>query len=256
MAAQPVSAARWLGAASILCELLILYGSLMPFDFAADMDVVWQNFGRAWHYWPFGDIPYGRRELLINVVLYVPLGLVFAAYWAVGRNSSRLSAVVKATLLAAATTVAVESTQLFLPSREAQITDCVANATGGLIGACLGAAFGGTFWRRVNHRLPWFWERRPVSLAAVTMLLFLTIDAWSPLYPVFTLSEFRQNLAASHFGLSEGLAQHTWPHWLVARIGVFAVLAVLLGACFRRRGWRLGPRGGDCHEFCGARRGR
>jgi VanZ family protein len=243
IAAEPVSATRWLGAAAILCELLILYGSLMPFDFSADMAAARQNLDRAWQFWPLGTLAYGRRELLVNVVLYVPLGLLFAAYWAVGRNSSRISAVVKATFLAAATSAAVESTQLFLPSRETQITDVVANTAGGMIGACLGAALGGAFWLRVNRRLPWFWQRRPLTLAAAVMLLFLVIDAWSPLYPVFTLSELRQNLASSHFALSDGLAQHTWHHWLVARIGVFAVFAVLLGACFQRRelrSWVLG----------------
>jgi hypothetical protein len=67
------------------------------------------------------------------------------------------------------------------------------------------------------------------------MLLLLILDAADPFYPVTRKHILRENLANSNLVLRQGLKLHSWHHWLVCRVGVYAVLATLLGASAMNR---------------------
>jgi hypothetical protein len=80
-----------------------------------------------------GPLPPGARaQMVANVVLFIPLGLLAPARWAELDDARRVAA---AGLLLAA---GIEAWQLVLGSgREAAVTDVVLNAAGGVVGYAL-----------------------------------------------------------------------------------------------------------------------
>ncbi len=229
---------EWLGPLCLICALAILYGSLIPFDFTWNWPALVRNFREAWQYWPLGSLPMGRRDILVNVVFYMPLGLLLASYALVRRQRSPGRALLWAILFSAAVSTFVESAQLFLPSRISQVTDVLSNTTGGVLGGFAGLLLARFFSRRRNWTFPVAVQSRPAVLGAAAILVFLTLDGLSPLQPILSLSDLRGNLAGSHLTLADGAAQHLWHHWLVCRMGVYAILTILLGAASTHEGWR------------------
>jgi VanZ family protein len=105
--------------------LLILYGSLFPFqmrtsaDFAL-LDVVALTFK-----------PTTRGDIVSNLLLYMPLGLCLMFAWG-GRGAWPLT---RAILVGTALSVAVEVTQIYLRFRVSSLTDVALNAIGTFLGA-------------------------------------------------------------------------------------------------------------------------
>lgn len=108
--------------------LIIVYASLQPF--------------RNWRFPPqeilhFLTAPWPRyitlNDILINLAAYMPLGFLFALSLRMRLSAS--AAVALASILALATSLAMESVQMFLPSRIASNVDLLTNGTGALFGA-------------------------------------------------------------------------------------------------------------------------
>lgn len=71
-------------------------------------------------------------ELLANLGLFAPLGMMLSFYW-------RRFAVLKTTLLVLGISICVEATQLALANnRAADITDVITNTAGGFVAAAIG----------------------------------------------------------------------------------------------------------------------
>jgi VanZ family protein len=113
--------------------LLVVYGSLYPFS-------GWRDQGLS----PFAflDAPVPQYvtafDVAANFAAYVPLG--FLAALAVAPRLRGAAALVATTLLAAATSAALEAAQSYLPDRIPSNLDLAANAAGGLAGALAGIA--------------------------------------------------------------------------------------------------------------------
>ena len=227
----------------IACVLLVAYGSLVPFDMSGDNGAIARNFEHILDTWPVGDEPYGRRDLAANVLFYAPLGLLVAGRWMSRRRSGRLMPVLAAVVAAAALSLCMEALQLLLPTRTASAGDVTANGVGGLIGGAVSVLCLPSLWSSLSRRLTSS-VARPVALAAGAMAFLLVADAVDPLYPVLKLSHLLKNLRASHFQLATGLAVHPWHRWLVCRIGLYALFAILIGAAGpgprRKRAWIKG----------------
>jgi VanZ family protein len=107
--------------------LLIAYASLYPF-FPLRMPAMEAVTGF------FGGARYViRSDIAFNVVAYLPLG-VFACLYFRGIGDGR-RAILKAALLGAALSLAMELMQLFVPNRHASAIDLVSNTAGALVGA-------------------------------------------------------------------------------------------------------------------------
>ncbi len=217
---------------SILCVtyiLLILYASIMPFDFSADPEDVTGHYRRAWQFWPFGsEVRAGGTDLMINFALYVPLGFLVAARGRGRRGAAYLPAFVCAVLAAAATSAVAESLQLLSMRRIAGAHDLLMNTIGGAAGGLLGVAFGRSASVWLRRRLRLRWARGPVSSLGLLLLLLLAADAVSPFRPALDYTAVARSAGESHWVLSEGLALHPWHRWLVQRGIVYAILAGLL----------------------------
>ena len=108
--------------------LVIGYASLQPFQ--------------DWR-WPPEEIlsfiaaPWPRfitfQDVAVNFAAYVPLGLLLSIGW--GARYGQARGALGATLAAGVLSLAMESVQMFLPTRIASNVDLLANALGALVGA-------------------------------------------------------------------------------------------------------------------------
>ncbi len=231
---------RLLTALCVVYVLLLLYGSLMPFDFTAGPEAVAKRLDRAWQCWPFvPDARISGSDALSNLLLYVPLGGLIATRLRLRRNRSILCALILPTAIATATSAAVETLQLFSMTRTASGLDFLLNCSGGLLGACAATACGRPAWILLVRRLRLRWHRRPETLPAAALLVLLAADSLFPFLPTILLSNVNRSLKRTYsLGLAGGLAMHPWHYWLLAKAGVYAALTLLLSAASARRGWR------------------
>ncbi len=81
---------------------------------------------------PMALTPTFIRDVLVNLLGFIPLGLVTALLWQSNRP------IVAALVVSTFATVSIELTQVFLPWRVPSLHDIVLNIAGGLIGAGLG----------------------------------------------------------------------------------------------------------------------
>ena len=219
--------------------LFIMYGSLIPFDYSGDPSDVSARWERAWSYWPFD--PYGvvgRIDIITNVLLYIPLGLLVA-------TRLRLTAwcrfpvftFVLAVAVGSALSAVMEIGQLY--SRVIRVSsaqDWLSNTVGTAIGALMGAAFGRIAWIRLRRTVRQHIRVRPMLLACAVMVILLIGDAFFPLKPTLDIGDVKQNIRQTLNHLDAPLAEHTWDYYLVNKVMVFAALAAALAGGSRREG--------------------
>jgi VanZ family protein len=225
---------RWLTIVTSAYALLILYGSVMPWDFSAGAEELAGHWQRLWSTWPLGHGAFNSRsDELANFVFYVPLGLLVACRCAVG-GASRGAACLLGFAAGAVLSVTVEGLQLFSIVRVSSMSDVITNGAGAAVGGVVGGCWGAAAWmglsRRAGKRVG-----QPWALAALVLMFALAVDAFCPWVPTFSLSDIWHNVKGACVSLPQGMGMHTWDYWLVNRVGVYCVLAMLLAA-WRREG--------------------
>ena len=122
--------------------VFVIYGSLVPLDFH------YRPLAEAWQ--SFTNIPYlqlgvgSRADWVANILLYIPLALLFSAGLA-RRDDSVWVALIKAiTVLLGCMLLAttLEFTQIFFPPRTVSLNDLIAELSGTLTGIVLWRVFG------------------------------------------------------------------------------------------------------------------
>ncbi len=123
--------------------VLIAYGSLFPFDFAAmpAHSDAWSVFASDW------GLPKSKGDILGNIALFLPFG------WAVARAlrpdmplATRIATVLALSLALA---LPLQMAQIYLPSRTAALGDVSLN----LVGAAFGVAMAGIAHGRLERRI-------------------------------------------------------------------------------------------------------
>lgn len=210
-----------------LYAFLLIYASLMPFDFTSDFNIERQTH-RFWSYWPF--TPSARisgSDVLSNLVLYVPLGW----FVAVRCRMSRLSVILSFTismLVCSTISVCMEFLQFFTLSRISSASDLLLNTISGGAGTIAGIFCGRKIWERGIHWLENRWQTRPVDIATLFLMGMLMADSLVPFIPTILLKQAWRNLKRSNFDVFDGLSLHPWHWWIMTRIIVYAVLTMLL----------------------------
>jgi VanZ family protein len=123
----------------LLSAAFIVYGTMIPFRFVTDRDIVLAHLARVTLNPLISPDTGGRLstpDVVSNVVLFVPFGCF--GVWAWPRARSVLARVIVLTVLAALLSVTVETMQLFTLDRTSSIADVVANTAGAFGGAVLG----------------------------------------------------------------------------------------------------------------------
>jgi VanZ family protein len=110
-----------------LYGVMIVYASLEPFS-------GWMAPIPGTPFFLFESLPsrYTRYDIAINFFAYVPFGFFVAL---TRRQTSAATRFVIATATAALLSFSVETTQMFLPSRDASTVDLMSNTAGGALGA-------------------------------------------------------------------------------------------------------------------------
>jgi VanZ family protein len=112
--------------------LFAIWGSLFPFHFEpASLDAVAARFSSDW------VAAWSLTDLLSNVLLFVPIGLLLTATMADGRAPRIGAAAAAAFAASVALSATIEVVQAFVPSRTPSIIDIAAEACGALAGAAL-----------------------------------------------------------------------------------------------------------------------
>ncbi len=218
---------------------LLIYASLMPFDFLFDVRVI-DRIDHVWAGWPIN--PSARisgSDIVSNLALYIPLGWMLAVRLRLaGRHL--VIAVVISMVACSALSAGVELLQLPLRSRISSAADWLLNTISGFTGSVAGAVWGKRLWQYLVAWLERAWEVRPVDIATIVLLSLLAADAFSPYLPTILLKHVWRNLQQARVDLADGFSVHPWHWWLVTRMGAYAVLTLMLNVWNgrTRRDWR------------------
>ena len=90
---------------------------------AVFLEPFWEAFDTGWGYW---------QDVLVNIAGFVPFGFLVCAYLSLARKTRRPALVT--IILGFAVSLAIESLQAFLPTRDSDTTDVITNT----MGTCLG----------------------------------------------------------------------------------------------------------------------
>lgn len=219
---QPSRSIIGFGAWSWIAALLVIYGSLIPFDFhipsfRARLVTVVHSLNV--HTSQLDDF-------VINVLLYVPLGALFALARRKNRSISR--SVLPSIALAGLISIAVETLQIFLPARVPSIMDVILNISGASIGALV-VYLCAACWIRMMDRVIAEFDRQPSHVLAIVITCALLLQAALPFDFISTTSGlhdvFRRASQLS-LGLSAAIPSQT-PTAMISHIAIAGWFALL-----------------------------
>jgi VanZ family protein len=213
--------------ASILFALLVLYGSCMPWDLSSDQHLAARNFTRAKAFWPMGSLQPSRMDLLSNLLLYMPLGLLIAMRASLAEDHTPMTDLLLAVLAGAMLSLVIETIQLMSPTRVAGVHDLLMNTAGAAVGGAIGAARGREIWAALCRQLRWWWAEHPLRLAAVGLGVLLAADALYPFLPTLDVSTVWRSLKAVSLNPRAELADKPAIDWIVRAL-LWAVAVMVL----------------------------
>ena len=225
---------RLLTILGVLYGVMLVYASLMPFDFVAGEHIGYE-IHCFWGYWPFN--PTARisgSDVVSNLALYIPLGWLIAVRCRLGHVRVYLALTI-AVLACSTVSACVELAQVTMLSRISSASDWLLNTISGFVGATAGAVCGKGLWVSGIRWLRKCWDSRPVDIATLALMGLLAADALAPYIPTILLKQVWHSLKISHFDIGGGLALHPWHWWVVTRGLVYAVLTMLLAAWGRQK---------------------
>ncbi|MDB5960720.1 MAG: teicoplanin resistance protein VanZ [Massilia sp.] len=184
---------------AFLFLVLIVYGSLYPFDAWAPARAPLLSFLLAW------PARTTRADLVQNVLAYAPFGL-FLALHGLGRSTARAREIVgRVTAVGLLLSVLMESLQQFEPARTASLADVAMNGLGAAAGALLALAFCAAGEGHGRHPLPLVaplqaWRARTFRCGTLPDIGLAALALWalsqtSPLVPALDLDYIGRNLA-------------------------------------------------------------
>ncbi|MCK5826533.1 MAG: VanZ family protein [Desulfuromusa sp.] len=206
--------------------LLLVYASLMPYDFNFATDFKWA-LNRALSHWPIN--PHARvsgSDILSNLILYIPLGFLIAAQLN-NKWTSWFKCCFFAFVFCSLTSLAVETAQAATFSRTASVTDWVMNSLSGFIGSYIGARYGQWSWHKSCDWISRRWQHSPLDIFTLLFAALIAADALAPFLPTLLLSQVWRSIKSSKFNIINGFSQHPWHWWLVNHIFVYMVLTIL-----------------------------
>lgn len=202
---NPISTRTWrLAALGYLG--VVVYLTLLPFDFSVSISLsdAWARYQNIRF---DGSGPRARQQWASNLLMFVPLGFFWAAWWLHRVRNPWLHVVgaLPVMLFCLAVTSTVEFFQMWIPNRGSSLTDISANATGGVVGV-----------------LAWLVSRIPAVRGSARGLLHRRsgLGAWVAVYVaayVF-ISLLPFDLIVSARELSAKLASGQWG-WIAAADG-------------------------------------
>ena len=164
-----------------LCGLAIVYTSLQPF-------APWIAPAPGTSFFLFAPWPprWTRFDVIANVVAYVPFGFFVALVPRRRPPFGRLSVAIAA---GAALSFVLESLQMFVPPRDANVIDLISNTTGATLGGLVAIAFARSAAakrRAMSLRDRWFAPGRVGDLGLALLAIWLAMQV-NPGIPLFAI---------------------------------------------------------------------
>ncbi|OOG22002.1 hypothetical protein B1C78_15675 [Thioalkalivibrio denitrificans] len=231
---NPISTRTWrLAALGYLG--VVVYLTLLPFDFSAPTTLA-----EAWERYQNirfdGSGPRARQQWASNVLMFVPLGFFWAAWWLHRVRSPWLHVLgaVPVVLFCAAVTATVEFLQIWIPNRGPSLTDISANATGGVVGV-LGWLVSRVpvvrySFRELLHRRGQVGTWVAIWVAAYVFASLLPLDF------IVAARELASKVASTHWGWVTAPDGCWWGIRCIAMRGLEVLLVAPLGLWVA---WRL-----------------
>ena len=202
----------------LLIVAIVAYGSLYPWNFEFT-SAAGNPVRILLHGWPGEWNRYVLRDIVLNIIVYMPLGLV--AVLAFRRRRSRAFAASAAIAFGFLLSVAMELLQVYLPSRDSSLLDVLTNTLGTAAGAGFAIFFEGGIRRLMERRAGQF------RAAATLLLLVWAVSELYPLFPEIGRSHVRQELTRL-FHLRGLSIVETWANaaeWFAAGLALDALFA-------------------------------
>ena len=202
----------------LLIVAIVAYGSLYPWNFeftSAAGDPV----RILLHGWPGEWNRYVLRDIILNVMVYVPLGLL--AVLVFRRRRSHAFAVAAAIAFGFLLSVTMELLQVYVPGRDSSLLDVLTNTLGAAAGASFAIYFEGGIRGLMRRRDGQF------RAAATLLLLVWAVSELYPLFPEIGRSHVRQELALLFRFRGLSLVE-TWANaaeWFAAGLALDALFA-------------------------------
>lgn len=213
--------------------IFIVYGSLLPFEYASHpLGSAWENFQQA------KMLELGvqsRADWIANGILYIPAGFLVAE-WLTGRvpKALRVPAMCIAFLFCVSLATAIEFAQIFFPPRTVSQNDILAE--------CIGSLAGITLAPRIGKWVRRLFAYRPETAEAGTTLLLTAYLAAYIAYSLFpydlllSTAEFAEKLNSSKLGILLAGKDLNGQFFLVlSRLTTEIATAIPLGVFFIRR---------------------
>jgi VanZ family protein len=89
---------------------------------------------------PWEDFRFNRSylmDILTNILGFIPFGFIFSAYLWVRKPQSNFQLLLKSVIIAGCISLLIELVQVYLPSRNSQLTDVITNILGATLGIIL-----------------------------------------------------------------------------------------------------------------------
>jgi VanZ family protein len=182
------SQSRRLVALLFFIVLLILYGSLYPWEFEPLRDT--DPLTVLLHSWDLELNRFIIRDIGVNIVLYMPLGFVGCLVF---RRRRRVALpVILCGLVGFLLSCSVELAQAFVPERHTSLVDVATNVLGALAGAA--AAIAG--WRFVGPVTLRGESRKSRDTSAMALLGCFAASLLFPLFPISGRSALQTKMVA------------------------------------------------------------
>jgi VanZ family protein len=204
----------------LLVVAIIVYGSLYPwhFEFAGRPDAVTVLL----HSWPTAWDRFLLRDVVINVLLYVPVGVVACLAWL---PRWPRAAAFAATAFGSALSLSMELIQNYVPGRVTSLSDVTTNTLGAAAGACLALGFAAEVVPLLRGR-----ARRASRGAALLLACWGGYQLY-PFFPILTSTRLRQavhNLLAART-LSPAATWAAAAEWFAAGLALEAIFGRVRG---------------------------
>src|SRR5260370_21535229 len=158
---------------------MIVYASLEPFS-------GWMAPLPGTQFFLFAPWParFTRYDIAINVIAYIPFGFFVAL---TGRHTRAAIRFAMASAMAALLSAAMETTQMFLPSRDASTIDLLSNTAGGALGGLAALVLNGTPGLRARitqwrHRVFLGGSSGDLGLALLGIWMMAQVNPGIPLF--------------------------------------------------------------------------
>jgi VanZ family protein len=218
----------------LIYVILLVYASLMPFDFSLNVYLS-RDISSFWNHWPLKpENRFSGSDVISNLVLYFPLSWLISVKLRLKNNNFFISALFALTACSCLS-LCIEILQIFSIKRTASGGDWLINSfsafCGGISGGCCGKKIWGSFTGFLNGKN----HNTPLITAGLLFVLLTAADSLSPFMPTIMIKDVWQSFQNSHFNLFQGFMLHSFYWWILRSLTWFFLTLICIHIFKKKR---------------------